>query len=223
MSLERSTNVSWKGVGTFDQLYIKSADNYGGAVDAKNPDGSRYSVQGVGTSVSTSTLKLDKASSYFGMWWSAGDAKNVLDFYSGKTLVAEFTTASLMDPLPAEYDGNPRNRMLDSWEPFAFINFMGDPTTSWDKIVMRNDGSSGFESDNYTSRVAAWNPLVDGALPGVPVSIVSGTKTTKVTAGSLAGSRWAATPGAPAPPWSLLMVLGVVFMFKTRSSNLQLA
>lgn len=219
----RSTDVAWKGVGTFDQLYIQGADSYGGAADAKNPYGTQYSLQGAGTPVLNSTLKLNSPSSYFGMWWSAGDPQNVLEFYNGKTLVAEFTTASLMEPLPSEYDGNPRNRLVDSNEPFAFINFLGDSDTSWDKIVLRNTGSSGFESDNYTSRVAAWNPLVDGALPGVPVTIVSGTKTTKVTAASLAGSRWAAVPGAPAPPMTLLMLLGVVFMFKNRAPKLQSA
>lgn len=219
MALGQSSNVTWNGVGTFDQLYIKSADTYGGAADANNPNGSRYSLQGAGTSVLNSTLTLNSASSYFGMWWSAGDPRNVLDFYKGETLVAEFTTASLMDPLPAEYDGNPRNRLLDSNEPFAFINFLGDANTSWDKIVLRNNGSSGFESDNFTSRVAAWDPLVDGALPGVPVTLVSGTTTTKVTAASLEGSRWAAVPGAPAPPLSLLILLGVVLVFKNRSAK----
>ena len=216
MALGQSTNVAWKGVGTFDQLYIKNADSYGGATDAANPNGTRYSVQGAGTSVLNSTLKLNTASSYFGMWWSAGDPNNVLDFYSGNSLVAQFTTASLMDPLPAEYDGNPRNRLLDRNEPFAFINFLGDATTSWDRVVLRNNGSSGFESDNYTSRVAAWNPLVDGALPGVPVTIVSGTKSTKATAASLAGTRWASVPGAPAPPWPLLVAFGLALMFKKR-------
>jgi hypothetical protein len=219
MTLGRSTNVVWNGVGTFDQLYIKNADSYGGAADANNPNGTRYSLQGAGTSVSNSTLKLNTASSYFGMWWSAGDPKNVLDFYSGNTLVAQFTTASLMDPLPAAYDGNPRNRLLDRNEPFAFINFFADANTTWDKIVLRNNGSSGFESDNYTSRVAAWNPLVDGALPGVPVALVSGTTSTKTTAASLAGSRWAAVPGAPAPPWTLVVLFGVALMLKSRGAK----
>jgi hypothetical protein len=214
MALGRSTNVAWNGVGTFDQLYIKNADSYGGAADAANPNGTRYSVQGAGTSVSSSTLSLNASSGYFGMWWSAGDVKNVLDFYSGNTLVAQFTTASLMDPLPATYDGNPRNRLLDRNEPFAFLNFFADATTSWDRVVLRNSGSSGFESDNYTSRVAAWNPLVDGALPGVPVAIVSGTTSTKTTASSLAGSRWASVPGAPAPPLPLLVVFALALGFK---------
>ena len=211
-ALGKSTNVSWSGIGTFDQLYILNADQYGGATDALHPNGSRYSVQGVGTSVSATNLSLNKNSSYFGMWWSAGDSQNVLDFYNGKSLLAEFTTANLLSALPSAYDGNPRNRSLDRSEPFAFINFFGDQNTSWDHIVLRNLGNSGFESDNYTSRAMGWNVKTDGKLPGVPVAMVSGTKSTKISAASLAGTRWAAVPGAPAPPISLLCVFGLALL-----------
>ena len=218
MKIGTNTNVVWEGVGTFDQLYIKSADAYGGAADATNPNGSRYSVQGAGTPVTSTTLQLDIASSYFGMWWSAGDPRNVLTFFSGDTLVGSFTTSSLLNPLPSSYYGNPLNRTTNSSEPYAFINFYGDEMTSWDRIVFTNDGRSGFESDNYTSRVAAWKPEEDGALAGVPVAIVSGTTTTVVTAESLAETRWvldetsvAAVPAAPAPPLVLLVAFAVVF------------
>jgi hypothetical protein len=211
-----STNVAWSGVGTFSQLFVKSVDAYGGASDATNPNGTRYSVQGAGTSVLTTTLDLTTDSSYFGMWWSAGDARNVLEFYNNNTLVSQFTTVSLLEPLPASYDGNPRNRLINSREPYAFINFFADEGTTWDRIVLRNNGSSGFESDNYTTRVAAWDPLIDGALPGVPVAIVEGTTSTAVTKTTLDGSRWSldqttagAVPGAPAPPWTLLCAFGI--------------
>ena len=214
--LGKSTNVAWSGVGTFDQLYVLNADTYGGATDATHPNGTRYSVQGVGTSVLKTTLSLDEASSYFGLWWSAGDAKNVLQFYNGDALIAEFTTANLLAALPADYFGNPRNRSLDRSEPFAFINFFGDANTAWDRIVFQNNGSSGFESDNYTTREMAWSANTDGALPGVPVAMVSGTTTTKVTTASLAGTRWAAVPGAPAPPMPLLVAFGIAVIARCR-------
>lgn len=204
-------NVSWAGVGTFDQLYVKSTDMYGGAVDSANPKGSPYSLQGAGTGLTTTNLTLNKNSSYFGMWWSAGDSSNKLQFYEGSQLVGSFTTASLMSLLPDAYYGNPKDRSLDHGEPFAFINFFADPSTAWDKVVLTNNNSSGFESDNYTSRVAAWNPMTDGVLPGLPVAIVNGGTTTKVTKDSLAGTRWSlgqsavgSAPGAPAPPITLL-------------------
>lgn len=218
MKIGTSKDVVWKGVGTFDQLYVKGADAYGGAADATNPKGSLYSLQGAGVPVTSTTLQLDIASSYFGMWWSAGDPRNVLTFYNGDTLVGTFTTSSLLEPLPSSYDGNPINRKINSGEPYAFINFYGDEKTSWDRIVLNNDGSSGFESDNYTSRVAAWKPEEDGALAGVPVAIVSGTTTTAVTAETLAETRWvldetsvASVPAAPAPPLVLVAAFAAVF------------
>jgi hypothetical protein len=221
LSTGKSTNVAWDGVGTFDQLFVKNADAYGGAPDATYPKGSKYSVQGAGANVVTSTLFLATDSSYFGMWWSAGDARNVLSFYDGDNLVSRFTTGSLMNPLPASYDGNPLNRKVNSGEPYAFINFFGDEKTSWDRIVFSNDGSSGFESDNYTSRVAAWNPVVDGALPGLVVAEVSGTTTRLVTKEDLVKTRWslgettvAKAPGAPAPPWVLLVAFGAAFVIR---------
>lgn len=227
-SLKQGVNkkTEWKGVGTFDQLFVKSADVYGGALDASNPKGTNYSLQGAGTKVLSSTLSLNEASSYFGLWWSAGDSQNVLDFYLGDKLVSQFTTASLMKPLPDSYDGNPKDRSINSSEPYAFINFFGDETTSWDRIVLSNTGSSGFESDNYTSRVEAWDPLVDGALPGVPVVIVSGKETKAITAESLEGTRWSldktsvgAVPGAPAPPVLLLAAFAAVAVVRMGKSK----
>jgi hypothetical protein len=165
------TNVTWTGVGTFNQLLIKPADQYGGA------GGSNYSVQGINSSVLTTTLTLNTPSAYFGIWWSAGDSKNVLQFYSGSTLMAQFTTASLLAALPSSYYGNPSGPFAgqNSNEPYAFINFFADSGTTWDKVVFSNNGSSGFESDNYTDRTEAWDPLVDGPRPGVPLETISGT------------------------------------------------
>lgn len=227
--LGKSSNVVWNGVGTFDQLFVKTADAYGGATDATHPNGTQYSLQGAGAPVLSSTLKLDTPSSYFGLWWSAGDAKNLLQFYSGDSLVGQFTTASLLAPLPSTYDGNPKNRSINSGEPYAFINFLGDEKTVWDRIVLTNTSSSGFESDNYTSRTAAWNPLTDGALPGVPVAIVSGKETQLVTAQALEGTRWsldqtsvAAVPGAPLPPWPMLAAFAAVFALRQAKGRRQL-
>jgi hypothetical protein len=196
LSLGMNKNVAWSGVGTFDQLYILKADQYGGAADAANPKGSPYSVQGVGSPVKTTTLKLNAASSYFGFWWSAGDASNELSFYRGDTLVSQFTTSSLLGNMPKTYYGNPLTGQ-NKGEPYAFINFFGDGLTSWDKIVLTNVTSSGFESDNYTNRVNAWSPSADGALPGTPVAVVVG-KT--VTPTKKLPTTWVAGPAAPMPP-----------------------
>jgi hypothetical protein len=214
------TNVNWNGVGTFNQLYIKNADQYGGATDPTHPNGSKYSVQGVGTPVSATTLTLSQNNGYFGMWWSAGDPSNVLELFDGNTLVAKFTTASLLGKLSTTYNGNPRNTSLDSSEPFAFINFYGDANTTWNKIILTNNSSSGFESDNYTDRVNTYTPSTDGPnLPGVTVARVSGTTTTLVQPGTKGAALWgsaSAVPGAPAPPFALAAAFGVCAFVKAR-------
>ncbi len=210
-------NVVWEGVGTFDQLHIKTADTYGGATDDTHPFGTKYSVQGVGTTVSVTTLDLFTDSSYFGFWWSAGDAANKLEFYNDGELVQEFTTASLLGILGDEYYGNPKNRDLNSSEPYAFINFFGDSSTSWDQIVFTNVATSGFESDNYSSRVASWNPPTDGPLPGKPVAIIDPHGETPVTEEDLVGSYWEnSAPGAPAPPLPLILAFGLAAIVKFR-------
>lgn len=168
-------NVVWKGVGTFDQLNVIKADVYGGAPSATSPKGTNYAVEGLGV-IKQTTLSLDQASSYFGLYWSAGDAANQLKFYNGNQLVADFTTANLMNLLPKSYYGNPittgPNAGKNKGEPYGFINFFGDANTTWDKIVFTNTSNSGFEADNYTSRVEGWNPAEDGKLPGTPVVAV---------------------------------------------------
>ena len=222
-----NTDVNWSGVGSFDRLYVKSPDRYGGATDAANPNGSRYSVQGAGTSVSTATLSLDSPSAYFGMWWSAGDPSNILSFYYQNELVAQYTTASLLSVLPDSYDGNPKNRSLNPNEPYAFVNFYGDETTLWDEIQFSNVSRSGFESDNYTTRVEAWDPLVDGELSGVPVALLEGATQTVVNETDIAGTTWAEAPppgldlvpGAPAPPITLLALFGAVALARGMTSK----
>jgi len=61
-------------------------------------------------------------------------------------------------------------------EPFAFINFFATPNTSWSSVVFRNSSNSGFEGDNYASRVAVYNPTVDGAMPGIVLEAINGTQ-----------------------------------------------
>ncbi|MGC4016487.1 MAG: PEP-CTERM sorting domain-containing protein [Luteolibacter sp.] len=170
---QKYTNLTWNGVGTFDSVYVKSADYYGGAVSDGFSNGSPYSVQssgiGGGDAVPQTTITLSSDHAYFGMWWSAGDANNILRFYSDETLVAEFTTDSLLNKLASDpaYKGNPRDRGLNAGEPYAFINFFGAEGTTWNRIVLTNEGGSGFESDNYTDRATPWSYDLDGPMPGI--------------------------------------------------------
>lgn len=175
------TNFAWSGVGTYDSISIIPANQYGGA------GGSGYYAvqsQSVGAKVVTTTLTLDTPSSYFGLWWSAGDAKNRMQFYSGASLVADFSTQVLLNVLPTTYSGNPNPSFLgqNSGERYAFLNIYSNSGTTFDRIVFSNDGSSGFESDNHTVRAAAWGTLPgeDGPPPGIPVANIDGTTVSTV-------------------------------------------
>jgi hypothetical protein len=175
-------NLQIPGIGTANQVYLQNANQYGGATGQ-----GVYPVQsappgGVGgpQAINETVLTLNKPSSYFGLWWSAGDAANTLSFYNNNTLVAQFNTQSILDLLPQSYFGNPTSAFKgqDSWEPFAFLNVYGGKGVTFNKIVFDNPGSSGFESDNWTVRQQAWGALPNdkGGYPGKFVAQVNGTK-----------------------------------------------
>ena len=166
------TNAVWTGVGTYNQLYVINANQYGGA------NGSAYSVESAKTAlggVPTTTLTLNTSVAYFGFWWSAGDPNNFLSFYSGNNLVASFNTTNLFNALPSTYLGNPTAgyKGLDATEKFAFLNFYGLNGTTFDSIVLSDPSTlSGFESDNHTVRGVAFGKDpndVGTTLPGIPV------------------------------------------------------
>ncbi|MCW1887873.1 hypothetical protein OKA04_24260 [Luteolibacter flavescens] len=201
------TDVTWHTVGTYDHLTVRPADIYGGAGD---PSGTQYALQGAG-GVNTTTLHLDQATGYFGLWWSAGDNQNVLAFYSGETLVARFTTQTLLDAiLPhTEYRGNPQtgsNSGGNYGEPYAFVNFYAQAGTTWDNIVFTNATGSGFESDNHTLRDHTWGAYQGeaGRVPGRHVALVDGEQITLLPADSNTGT------GASQIPEPTALLLGTL-------------
>ena len=235
MSAGVYNNVNWSGVGTVNQVSLVNDNQYGGV-----PGTSTYAVQSASSSlggVQYTTISLNNQSSYFGMYWSAGDAANTLSFYNGNTLVGQFNTQSLMNKLPAGYNGNPNpaNLHQDSSEPFGFVNFSALNGTSWNKIVLADNHTSGFESDDWTSRVNGWDPSVDGALPGTAVALVTTTggvstsdliSSVNTSGGSIAittvdasGSAVLqnfvpAAPGAPAPPMTACLAFAGVLVLQ---------
>ena len=173
-------DLTWSGVGTIDQVYLQKANLYGGAAGTGFYPVQSAAPGGVGgaSAIDETTVTLQKPSSYFGLWWSAGDPYNTMAFYSGNNLVASFSTKSILDALPKSYFGNPTTTFKgqDAGEPFAFLNVFGGPGVTWDKVVFDNPGSSGFESDNWTVRSQAWGTLAGetGGTPGVRVATVNG-------------------------------------------------
>ncbi len=110
---------------------------------------------------------------YFGIWVSALDANNQIQFYNGSTLIYTFTPTAMLAAINARanksaYYGNPTTNYLgqDSGEPFAFVNFFGVGGT-FDKLVISNSGGTGFESDNHTVGYRNPNTII-GNLFGVP-------------------------------------------------------
>lgn len=160
-----TTNFNGSSVtGTYTgDFTILAADAFGGA------GGSNF-ISTTGNKGSY-TLTLNKPVNYFGLWFSALDSGNNINFYNGKTLVDSFTPAdfvALVGACPAStnpYCGNPNNH-LDAAEQFAFLNFY-DSTGTFDKVVFDQDSTGGaqFESDNQT--VASLSSPPGGSGPGV--------------------------------------------------------
>lgn len=203
------TNYVWTHgaatVGTIDRVHVLGTNVYGGA----GSSGSNYAVQsqtlGGANATPTTTIRFDVDHAYFGFWWSAGDDKNVLTFYSDDAMVARFTTESLLNKLASspDYYGNPRlTTQNNPGQAYAFINFFGIAGTTWDEIVFSNQGTSGFESDNWTDRAAAWGsqPEEHGDPPGVKVATVTGSTITVI----------------PEPSSSLCLVLSVSLLLARR-------
>lgn len=147
LPLGYQTNVTFNfgGVtGTYDVLYIAAANIFGGSY------ASQYPVANNDTNTETYSLTLSAPVNYFGMFWSAGDDSNLVQFYLGATQVASYTLATAMGSLPASYYGNPNDRTEDPTEPFAFLNFYGTSGTTFDRIVLSvTRTGAGFESDNH--------------------------------------------------------------------------
>jgi hypothetical protein len=135
-----STNI-----GSFSSVSFHGADEYGGA-------------GGINNYITEATLTLNTEASYFGLWWSAGNGGNVLEFYLSDTLVAQFTS-DILNSLSDSYNGNPSGPYSGSNtnEKYAFLNFYGSNGFTFDKIQSKGGG---FENDNWTIR----NPAYGSAL-----------------------------------------------------------
>ena len=142
-----TTNFNGSSVtGTYTGNFaILPANAFGGA------NGTNF-ISTSGTH-SSYTLSLSQSVNYFGLWFSALDAGNNINFYNGKNLVFTFAPSNFVGLVGScsttanPYCGNPNNG-LDTAEQFAYLNFY-DPTGTFNKITFDQDTSGGqFESDN---------------------------------------------------------------------------
>ncbi|WP_435008354.1 PEP-CTERM sorting domain-containing protein [Tundrisphaera lichenicola] len=138
-------------------FFILPADQYGGAGGVGNYLGIQAGQ--------AATLSLSTPQAYFGMWWSAADRDNKLEFFNGSTSVGVFDTAStVLSSLSSAYYSNPNAPAgRNTGEPYVFINFFAQGAgDKFDRIVFSNGTSIGsiFESDNHTFSVDVQAPSV---------------------------------------------------------------
>ena len=149
-----------KITGIYSGSYqLTNADAFGGVGGTGS-----YPTLSAGGSY-TLTLSTDTGAdvpgvNYFGLWFSALDPGNLLQFYQDDTLLYSFTPADFISLVgdclsPNPFCGNPNNGQ-DGNEQFAFLNFY-DTSGFFNKVVFTQTGSGGgFESDDHT--VAYMNP-----------------------------------------------------------------
>jgi hypothetical protein len=98
------------------------------------------------------TLHLNQGATYFGLWFSALDAGNLIQFYRGNTLLYTFPPQAFINLVGVcpgnSYCGNPNNG-LDDYEQFAYLNFY-DLNGTFDSIEFtQTTANAGFETDNH--------------------------------------------------------------------------
>lgn len=119
---------------------ISASNIYGGA------SGTNYfSVGDPSTQPSapaSATMTFTSSKTYFGLWLSAIDDGNKLEFFSGATSVGLYDANGLAASLPATYLGG-----NGPAEKAAYLNFTG---ITFDKVVFSSRQGSGFEADNIS-------------------------------------------------------------------------
>jgi hypothetical protein len=166
--------ASTAGIGTYtgsstQPFAIVAPNQYGGATDSTSSTATNYFAVGTESgSENAVNLALAQPVSYFGFWWSAGDAYNRVALYSGSSLYGTFTTANLLTFLnngsgtisaingtayeTSAYFGNPNlaSGSNDSSEPFAYVSFAITGATITQIVFYNDSTSTGFESDNHS-------------------------------------------------------------------------
>jgi hypothetical protein len=140
-----TTNFGGSGItGTYTGTFsILPADIYGGA--GGTGDYLAIPYRGV------ATLTLSSPVNYFGLWFSALDPGNTMNFYNGNTLLYTFTPADFISGVGACVDHNPYcgnpNDGRDIDQQFAYINFY-DLSGSFNKVTFSEGPGGVFEADN---------------------------------------------------------------------------
>jgi hypothetical protein len=140
--------------GVYSPVQVNPADQYGGA----GGDGNYDVVFGSSNTLTVTNTTTGGGVNYFGIWISAADAGNELQFFdSSNNLIYTYTAQDMINALGScanghagnAYCGNPTTSYYsDSGELFAYVNFL-DTVGTFSKIVFTQNGGGGFESDNH--------------------------------------------------------------------------
>jgi hypothetical protein len=151
-----------------------AADSFGGAFD------SQYYALGVQSGFTAATLSLTTPQNYLGIWWSAGDGRNRLEFYDGATLLGSYRVFDITPFLGAAYYGNP-NDGSNAGEPYVYLNFTTTGGNSITELRLLNDSTAGgFEIDNISVTTQRINP------PGILIPTPDSGSTVALFAGAVA-------------------------------------
>ena len=171
---------------------INGPNQYGGA--AVGPENSTPTTGGTGTphlknSSNTRFVTFTPPTpvKYVGVWWSAGSPGDLIELYSGNTLVQSVSTDTVLDVFDASggqvstvgggthptnnYYGNPRSSE-NTGQPYTYLNLFLSGGLSADRIVISGQY---FELDNLvtstveqsttssmvlvaSSQIIAWSP-----------------------------------------------------------------
>lgn len=162
---------------TATNVNVMAPDQYGGGGDG----------QYLGTrSNSSATLTLETPAQYFGIHYTAADKNNHIEIYSGNTLLLSFDTSTLISMLPKtagavitaingdnyltrDYYGQPTTNN-NSGQIYAYLHFVTTGDVTFDRVVISQQGSNVFESDNHS--VLSTTPVIPDSLvvvaPAIP-------------------------------------------------------
>ncbi len=200
-----------KGVYTAngDTNWSKSAANQYGGANGTLPYPELFGNTSPGDAyvIRLSTSASIPGVNYFGIWISALDASNNLQFYSNGKLLYSFGVTDLQSALGTcstsnAYCGNPTTpfKGQNSSEAYAYVNFF-DTVGYFDTVVLYNTTSSGFESSNHA--VGYINPLV-----------VSGTTftTTDQPPSAAANAKFAGIVAIPEPATVMVVFTALILL-----------
>jgi hypothetical protein len=127
------------GLGRYTRAVVRTADVFGGAHGTAymtvNPTLRTTSPNTNQNMITEVSINFQQEQRYFGLWWSAGDPHNVLEFFRHNQLVFDFTTAKVLNFIEthptiaghnrAEYFGNPNPQFILQVAPVVTL---GNPT-----------------------------------------------------------------------------------------------